>query len=370
MRPCRSSCLTHSLPTPFIGTVVSCASAGKAARTQRRDEAGDSALHAAWTRRWGGFRIISRGSPRVDKAAGEPREREPEREAARRGEGRPGGRQRFAANQPLDQEVLRQRGHEHQRRLRLYGEDACDRDRHGRHEQHDAKPGLGFLVGARERGDDREERRGDQRERRDDQEHAPDHARPEVRGHAESLERHGLQRQRDRGGHERERGQHHHGRRRDLAVDQVLADHGQGQQRLQRAALALARRRVDREVEAAHQRREQDDVAQHAEQQRRARRGRRDVHVVDHDRLHDRRRDAARQQAQVRDPRRIARDHGGNSRAVLAGLGVRAVGEELDRRGPAGGEALAERLRDAQDDEPVLRGRSSRGYRPPCPRAG
>ena len=152
----------------------------------------------------------------------------------------------------------------------------------------------------------------------------------------------------------RERDQHHHRGRRDLAVDQVLAAHGQRQQRLQRAALALARGRVDREVEAAHQRREQDDVAQHPEQQRRARRGRRDVHVVDDDRLHDRRRDPARQQAEARDARRVARDRGGDARAALAGRRVRAVGVELHRRRPAGGEALAERLRHAQDDELVL----------------
>jgi hypothetical protein len=51
-----------------------------------------------------------------------------------------------------------------------------------------------------------------------------------------------------------ERDQHHHGRRRNLAVDEVLATDGQGQQRLERAALAFAGRRVDREVQAAHQR--------------------------------------------------------------------------------------------------------------------
>ncbi len=158
-----------------------------------------------------------------------------------------------------------------------------------------------------------------------------------------------------------ERREHVAHRRRHLADDQARARDGQRQQRLERFALALAGRRVDREMQAARQRREQQEIRQDAEHERGPARRRRDVELVDDERPKQARVDAVRDEPQRADLLPIAVDGAAQPADAARGAILRAVDDERDARGAVGAEVLAERFVDDEDDVVRARGDELRG---------
>ncbi len=109
-----------------------------------------------------------------------------------------------------------------------------------------------------------------------------------------------------RGRGHRHRKQHVAAGGHELAQQQRVARHRRGEQRLERAAFAFAHGGVDGQVHATGEQRQDDEEAQHAQHQQRARGRRGDIHVLHGNRRQQLGIDAAQQQALPRDLLRVS----------------------------------------------------------------
>ena len=137
--------------------------------------------------------------------------------------------------------------------------------------------------------------------------------------------------------------------RQDLAADQGRARHRQAQQGFERSPFALARGRIDGQVQASHQHRKQHEIRHEPQHHHGAAGGRRHVDLVDRDRHREQRTDPADLQAQLRDTAAVAREQSAHTIRALARLRIRAVGDQQQRRGYRRGESRRVLRRHDQD---------------------
>ncbi len=108
----------------------------------------------------------------------------------------------------------------------------------------------------------------------------------------------------------------------------------------ERAAFALARGRIDGQIQPAHQYREQHEIGHESEHHHGAAGGRRHVDFIDGHRHREQRIHPADLQPQLRDAAAVAsRADSAHAIRALAGLRIRAVGDQQHRRRRRRGEA-------------------------------
>ena len=135
-----------------------------------------------------------------------------------------------------------------------------------------------------------------------------------------------------------------------LAEHDGSAGHRVEQQRLERASLAFARRRVGRREHPADEGGEQDEHGDEVEEDGGAALGGGHVHGLHHDRLGEIRADASGEQAKRADLRRVTFEQLASAASPRPlTVGSILVADELDGGGTAGAEPLAVVFRDDQN---------------------
>ena len=117
-------------------------------------------------------------------------------------------------------------------------------------------------MAARERGQRGEHARAEQDDRQDHHQQLRERPRRDLERHVEALDGHDGEGHTIRKQGHQQRGQREHGGRQDLPADQRATRYRRRKQGLERLAFALPRGRVDRELHAADEREQQQQVRQ------------------------------------------------------------------------------------------------------------
>src|SRR5439155_13678665 len=175
---------------------------------------------------------------------------------------------------------------------------------HAHDEQQRRHVGLSFLERAPAQSDIEQDRGKQRDQRQQHQEEAAKLGRAEKKRHADRRQRREVERQIKAGERQRDNERIEYRHRGPFADNQLQRRERHRQQGLQRRALALARRRIERRGHAAHQRRKQAVVRDQEKNQRSRLLRRGQVDILDVERPPDVGRDAS-QREPLRSPHSI-----------------------------------------------------------------